>query len=107
MVLFYFEIMYRLLRKAVKETETWLLRPTIDNDTPIADIDWFNATDEERNKIEALIAAAPDLYEALQEAKLQIEYLHEKFASTGTGNAVLSKIEAALAKADGVKTETI
>lgn len=54
-----------------------------------------------------LIAAAPDLYEALQEAKLQIEYLNGKFTATGTGNAVLSKIEAALEKADGVKTEKI
>lgn len=48
-----------------------------------------------------LIAAAPDLYAALSEAKLQIEYLHEKFAETGSGNNMLAKIDAALAKARG------
>lgn len=48
-----------------------------------------------------LIAAAPDLYAALSEAKLQIEYLHEKFAETGSGNNMLAKIDAALAKASG------
>lgn len=40
-----------------------------------------------------------ELVEALTEAKLQIEYLHEKFKATGSGNAVLAKIEAALALA--------
>lgn len=34
----------------------------------------------------------------LQEAKLQIEYLHEKFGETGSGNQVLAQIEAALDK---------
>lgn len=46
-----------------------------------------------------LISASPDLYEALREAKLEIEYLHSKFGETGTGNKVLSQIEQALAKA--------
>lgn len=32
----------------------------------------------------------------LREAKSQIEYLQEKFGETGTGNAVLAKIEQAL-----------
>jgi hypothetical protein len=32
----------------------------------------------------------------LLEAALQIEYLHEKFAVTGTGNAVLTRIKSAL-----------
>ena len=40
----------------------------------------------------------PELVEALEEAKLQIEYLHGKFKETGTGNAVLTKIEQALSK---------
>lgn len=48
-----------------------------------------------------LIAAAPELYAALSEAKFQIEYLHEKFAETGSGNNMLAKIDAALAKARG------
>jgi hypothetical protein len=46
-----------------------------------------------------LIAAAPDMYEALKEARLQIEYLHEMFQETGTGNAVLARISAVLSQA--------
>ena len=45
--------------------------------------------------------AAPDMYEALKEARLQIEYLHDKFKVTGTGNQVLVKIEHVLNKAEG------
>lgn len=48
-----------------------------------------------------LIAGAPALYEALQQALLQIEYLHEKFQETSTGNAVLARGQVALAKARG------
>jgi hypothetical protein len=48
-----------------------------------------------------LIAAAPDLLAALQEADLQIEYLHDKFQPTSTGVAVLTRIRAAIAKATG------
>lgn len=36
------------------------------------------------------------LREALHEARLQIEYLHEKFVVTGSGNGVLARIDAAL-----------
>lgn len=36
------------------------------------------------------------LIEALGEAKLQIEYLHKIFASTGSSNELLSKIKTAL-----------
>lgn len=48
-----------------------------------------------------LIAAAPEMLEALKEAKLQIEYLHEKFKETGTGNSTLSKIDRVMLKALG------
>ena len=48
-----------------------------------------------------LIAAAPDLLEALKEAILQIEYLHEKFSPTGSGEAVLAKAKTAIARAGG------
>ena len=48
-----------------------------------------------------MIAAAPDLYEALEEAVLQIEYLEDKFSHTGTGTSGLARIRAALAKARG------
>jgi hypothetical protein len=33
---------------------------------------------------------------ALRDARLQIEYLHGKFQATGSGNAVLARIDAAL-----------
>src|SRR5687768_8581548 len=54
-------------------------------------------------KIEAdafLIAAAPDMWGALHEARLQIEYLDAKFQPTGTSAATLARIERALAKAE-------
>lgn len=41
---------------------------------------------ESRNRLRA----------ALAEARLQIEYLHEKFGETGSGNAVLARITEAL-----------
>ena len=45
----------------------------------------------------ALIAAdRAGLVGLLAEAKLQIEYLHDKFKETGSGNAVLGKIDSAL-----------
>jgi hypothetical protein len=40
-----------------------------------------------------------NMQEALQEAQLQIEYLHGKFSETGTGNKVLAKIKEALTDA--------
>lgn len=46
-------------------------------------------------------AVIADLVEALEEAERQIEYLHGKFQATGSGEAVLAKIRAALAKAKG------
>ncbi len=48
-----------------------------------------------------LCAAAPNMYEVLKEAQLQIEYLHEKFGETGSGNQVLSKIQSVIQKAEG------
>lgn len=41
--------------------------------------------------------AYPGLVAALQNARLQITYLHEKFKETGSGNQVLAQIDAALA----------
>jgi hypothetical protein len=40
------------------------------------------------------------LVEALKEASLQIEYLHEKFQPTGSGNGLLARINAALKDAE-------
>ena len=47
------------------------------------------------------LEVAEGLLEALEEANLEIVYLHDKFATTGTGNSVLYKINAAIAKAKG------
>ena len=40
---------------------------------------------------------ADALVVAAEEAKQQIEYLHGKFQETGTGNAVIARLESALA----------
>ncbi|QXI63408.1 hypothetical protein CP157_01126 [Paracoccus marcusii] len=48
----------------------------------------------------SLIAAAPDLYRALEEARLQLAYMDEKLP-TGTTPAVIAAIDRALAKARG------
>ena len=42
-----------------------------------------------------------NLVEALGNARLEIEYLHGKFQETGTGNATINHIAAALSKARG------
>jgi len=44
------------------------------------------------------------LRELLEECKLQLEYLNEKFGNTGTTNALLVKIEFALAEIIPVST---
>lgn len=42
-----------------------------------------------------------DLLAALEQAELQIVYLHERFKPTGSGNAVLAHIRDAISKAEG------
>ena len=49
-----------------------------------------------RAALKAALAEAERLREALRDASLQIEYLHEKFQETGTGNAVLAKLRTLL-----------
>jgi len=51
-----------------------------------------------RAALEAALAEAEivRLREALRDASLQIEYLHEKFQETGSGNAVLAKLRTLL-----------
>ena len=53
--------------------------------------------------VRSLVAkeAAEEMLDALHQAKLQIEYLHDKFRITGTGNAVLAHIDNAIKKASG------
>jgi hypothetical protein len=52
-----------------------------------------------------LILAAPDLLAALMDTVQQIEYMHEKFRETGTGNQILARAYAAIAKARGEQPE--
>ena len=47
----------------------------------------------------ALIAAAPEMYQALLEAKQHIEFLHKKYSETWSGNQVLLIIEKVIDKA--------
>ena len=60
------------------------------------------AVKKERLAAEAnalLIAAAPELLAALQEAARQIEYLHKKFEQTGDSAVALMRARVAIAKA--------
>lgn len=54
-----------------------------------------------------LIAKAPELLSSheqllglVQKSILQVEYLHDKFKETGSGNALLDQLRAALAEAE-------
>ena len=47
-------------------------------------------------KFERLKAVNAQMLEALQDAEIQIEYLHEKFKPTGSGNKTLSLIRSAI-----------
>lgn len=57
-------------------------------------------TDDAACRVVAALAAEREanagLRGLLAEAQIQIVYLHEKFQTTGSGNAVLSRIDAAL-----------
>ena len=54
-----------------------------------------------RETVMDLIRQRDALLGALEEAALQIEYLHGKFQETGSGNAVLARARAAIAAATG------
>lgn len=47
-------------------------------------------------ELKCAYARIEELEAALQEARLQIEYLHEKFQPTGTSEAVLARLDAVL-----------
>lgn len=51
---------------------------------------------EHLNRLERLEAERDQLQDLLMEARAQLEYLHEKFKPTGTGEAVLARLRAAL-----------
>ena len=52
-------------------------------------------------EVQQLRARNAALVAALEDARLQIVYLHQKFGMTGSGNSVLAKIGAALEEAKG------
>lgn len=66
----------------------------------VADCEFLN--DDRINLANArLIAAAPDMLEALTQCVLQLQYLADKFGETGTGAAVLARVIAVIEKAEG------
>jgi hypothetical protein len=59
-------------------------------------------SNDHESKNQSLIEEVKRLREGLTDAKLQIEYLHEKFGFTGSGNLVLTKIESVLSSTSKV-----
>lgn len=49
---------------------------------------------DQADLIERLQSRIEALEAAVKEARLQIQYLHEKFGETGSGNSVLAKLDA-------------
>lgn len=67
----------------------------------IAEIDGDNCDWEQAEADARLIAAAPDMLEALEEARTQVAILQDRLGIRDTGAGTLSIIDAALAKAKG------
>ena len=64
---------------------------------------WCEKPTHEDNKGYVPADLADTLAEAAEEAKQQIKYLHGKFQETGTGNAVIARLQSALAAYRGEK----
>lgn len=77
---------------------TWCEVQTVAGDT-VAILVANSLSSAEMDQRSNLIAAAPDMLDALKDAILQIEYLHGKFKQTGSGNAALARIGAVIARA--------
>lgn len=60
--------------------------------------DAFNVTNETGLTPRELLSQRDELVELIHDAGSQIEYLHDKFSETGTGNNVLSRIKSLLTK---------
>jgi len=65
----------------------------LDNRCGMFSTERFN--EDDKGYVPADLADA--LAEAAEEAKQQIKYLHGKFQETGTGNAVIARLQSALA----------
>lgn len=61
-------------------------------------VDAFNVTNETGLTPRELLAQRDELVELIHDAGSQIEYLHDKFSETGTGNNVISRIKSLLTK---------
>ena len=60
--------------------------------------DAFNVTNETGLTPRELLSQRDELVELIHDAGSQIEYLHDKFSETGTGNNVISRIKSLLTK---------
>lgn len=49
----------------------------------------------------AVAEAIPELVQKLHDARNQIEYLHDKFKETGSGNGTIAQIDYLLSKIEG------
>jgi hypothetical protein len=67
--------------------------------TTVCNLDWHGTAEWEANA--RLIAASPDMLDALQEARVQVAILQERLGIEDTGSGTLSIIDAAIAKAEG------
>jgi hypothetical protein len=61
----------------------------------------WDLNDNDMNALRHVLDVNAKMLEALKESKLQIEYLHERFWETGSGNMVLAKIQSAIKLATG------
>jgi hypothetical protein len=61
--------------------------------------DAFNVTNETNKTPRELQKSHDELLDALIESRVQIEYLHDKFKETGSGNGVLFNINRAIKNA--------
>ena len=61
-------------------------------------VDAFNVTNETGLTPRELLSQRDEFVELIHDAGSQIEYLHDKFSETGTGNNVISRIKSLLTK---------
>lgn len=96
----------------VEYTRTDLTRPTEDAEklvdelihlikTQCKKVRRHGLTEEIKDLKSRLLSMNKEVVDLLKEARNQIEYLHGKFQATGTGNAVIARIDEALEGKEG------